>query len=140
MKDNIEIKAPEGYKFKEIKDGNVVFEPIQTDYNYVIEQLGLGDCRFVSARCYSERQTDKLRSINKLLNVAKYLNGDWKPDFKNDNDKKWHIYLDITQKPETNYDFMLTKSFVYFKTEELAQQAVEILGEDTIKLALTTDY
>lgn len=29
---------------------------------------------------------------------------------------------------------------IYFKTRELAQRAIEILGEETIKLALSTDW
>jgi hypothetical protein len=33
-----------------------------------------------------------------------------------------------------------TNNDIYFKSKELAQQAIEILGEETIKLALCTNY
>lgn len=142
MKNTIEIKAPDGYKFKEIKDGNIVFEPIQKiNYDYVIEQLDLDlqDSNIVMLRCYSTRHAEKLRAINRLLNVAKYLNGDWKPDFSGIGKQKFYIFINEGKLDITANTFCID-SCCYFKTKELAKQAIEILGKDTIKLALSTDY
>lgn len=75
------------------------------------------------------------------MNIAKYLNGDWKPDWENNNEKKYAMTLDKNNKAiwiECNY--CVNKGMAYFKTEELAQKAIEILGEETIKLALSTDW
>ena len=86
----------------------------------------------------SNKQLRKLLAINKLMNVAKYLNGDWQPDWNNHKELKYYICI-------SKYTSMYVAtcdntSFVYFKTKELAKQAIEILGEETIKLALSTDW
>lgn len=92
--------------------------------------------------CTSEKQAQKLLAINKLMNVAKYLNVDWQPDWNNDKEYKYYIYL----KSCYNYDVSIecscsyTYSIVYFKSEKFAQQAINILGKETIKLALCTDW
>jgi hypothetical protein len=102
--------------------------------------LDLPDSMIVTFRCYSRKQCEKLRAIHRLLNVAKYLNRDWKPDFSNLNEYKYYIKLEENNKIDFDFHSCYNRSIIYFKTEELAQQAIEILGEDTIKLALTTDY
>lgn len=75
-----------------------------------------------------------------LMNVAKYLNEGWQPDWKNRNEDKVFIYIDYIDKSmKFGRSSIHQSSEVYFKSEELAQQAIDILGE-TIKLALCTDY
>lgn len=88
--------------------------------------------------CTSQTQAEKLLAINKLMNVAKYLNNGWKPDWDNGNECKY--YLCDNNSIKYSCCSYLHASVVYFKTKELAMQAVKILGEDTIKLALSTDY
>lgn len=86
----------------------------------------------------SKRQLHKLLAINKLMNVAKYLNEDWRPDWTANN-SKYALYLDngnINVISDTFFQY----SMVYFSRKELALQAVEILGEHTIRLALSTDW
>lgn len=89
--------------------------------------------------CTSQKQAEKLLAINKLMNVAKYLNDGWQPDFDCKHDYKYYIAL--------TYDILkicngqtLQCGDIYFKSRELAEKAIEILGEETIKLALCTDY
>lgn len=92
-----------------------------------------------SNNCTSQKQAAKILSLNKLMNVAKYLNGDWKPNWNAD-DKKYFIFIrynDTLIIAQTIYDH---NGEIYFKTRELAEQAIEILGEETIKLALCTDW
>lgn len=89
--------------------------------------------------CTSQRQAEKLIAINKLLNVAKYLNGGWKPDWENYDEFKYYIYI---SSGNINIDSIMSSfsDLVYFRSRELAQQAINILGEETIKLALCTDW
>lgn len=89
--------------------------------------------------CISEKQAKKLLAINKLMNVAKYLNGDWQPDWDYMHEKKYYISIEDKQ-IKICYVDNLQCSNTYFKSKELAEQAIEILGEETIKLALCTDY
>ena len=91
-------------------------------------------------QCCSDKQLEKIIAIAKLMNVAKYLNGeDWKPDWDNEYELKYFINKNRTgiyvfRSNCNNF------SIVYFKTEEAAQQAIDISGEETIRLALSTDW
>lgn len=89
----------------------------------------------------TKEQLERLLAINKLMNVAVYLNEGWKPDFCNNDETKWAIHY---KRDNINAICVIPSWFtqtteVFFKTKELAQQAVEILGEETIKIALGVD-
>ena len=86
-------------------------------------------------------QLKKLLAINKLMNVAKYLNGDWQPDWDDETEDKVYIsYNYITNEINFNEHLIYQSSYIYFKSKELAKQAIEILGEETIKLTFCTNY
>lgn len=89
--------------------------------------------------CTSEKQVEKLMAINKLMNVAKYLNGDWKPNWDNLNEYKYTFSINANMLVSTT-DELIQYSTVYFKSERALKEAKIILGEDTIKLALSTDW
>ena len=83
---------------------------------------------------HTEKMADKLKAIRDILVVAEYLNEGWKPDFKDYIQYKYsidivHLNIKVYRWKESNI------SITYFKTKELAQQAIDILGEDTIRLA-----
>lgn len=90
--------------------------------------------------CTSEKQVQKLLAINKLMNVAKYLN-------EKENNNRYYYFLKLINGEiytESLYYFTSNKNSCYgivcFNSNELAKKAVEILGEETIKLALSTDW
>ena len=161
----IKIKdiCPEGYKLDKERstlDNLIFIEDI--NYNYISEKLfnnkiiyyitsdgDISQAYPSSAlnhmtnknNCTSVKQVKKLLAINMLLNVAKYLNDGWKPNWNDDNEKKYTISLDRNNKKiNITWNVLVNKCPVYFKTEELAQKAIDILGEETIKLALSTDW
>lgn len=103
--------------------------------NLIIDKINYDDL----TNCTSEKQAQKLLAINQLMNVAKYLNAGWKPDW-NSIECKWYIALGKKSNPNIYYVTHECSINVFFKTRELAEQAIEILGEDTIKLALSTDW
>ncbi len=88
----------------------------------------------------SEKQLEKLLAINKLMNVAKYLNNDWKPDWSNEREIKYFIFINSHNALLIDDNISCNRGIVYFRKRELAQQAINILGEDTIRLALSTDW
>ena len=90
--------------------------------------------------CSSLKQAEKLLAINRLLNVAKFLNKDWKPDWKRPEQDKWYIYIDENNEIRVNVVSSWCSGDVYFRTEDLAKQTIQILGEDTVRLALRSDY
>ncbi len=80
---------------------------------------------------------------NKLANVARYLNGDWKPGKNNLGHFNAYVLFVTPNKDYIGYTKIQDcahNSNVLFKSKELAQQAIEILGEETIKLALEPLY
>lgn len=89
--------------------------------------------------CTSEKQAKKLLAINQLMNIAKYLNGDWKPNWFDDKESKYYIFI-YNGKIDISNTALSNCLEVYFKSKELTQQAIEILGEETIKLALCTNW
>lgn len=156
----LKIQIPEGY---EIDKENSTFECIkfkkkQLTYRDVAEKLFTHkDCFFPDTdgkihyvdylvaghtqpnNCTSRKQAEKLLAINKLINVAKYLNGGWTPDWNDNKQDKYYLYLVHSNIYIYNITNM-NNSIVYFKTWELAERAIKILGEETIKLVLSTDY
>lgn len=153
----IKITVPEGY---EIDKENSTFECIkfkkQLTYEDVAKKLftckecffpdTTGKIRYISNlgvgyaqpnNCTSRKQAEKLLAINKLMNVAKYLNDGWEPDWDNTSEYKYFINSNLGICQNCMFPSGIN---VYFKTENLAKQAIEILGEETIKLALCTDY
>lgn len=161
----LKVKVPEGY---EIDKENSTFEcikfkPKRLTYDDVAKELFADKCYYIGLdgginlcnvditkpnRGTSTKQLKKLLAINKLMNVAEYLNKGWKPNWSDRNEPKYYIYLDVIIYSGNTYatfikiDFTISKnrSLVYFKTEEFAKKAVEILGGEIISLASTTDW
>lgn len=89
--------------------------------------------------CTSQKQAEKLLAINKLMNVAKWVNDGWQPDWSNPIECKYYIYT-MNEQLGFSFDTHVCNKIIYFKSEESAKKAIEILGEETIKIALCTDY
>lgn len=88
--------------------------------------------------CTSEAQVKRLIAFNKLQNIAKYLNGYWKPDFDG-NHKIWSICKD-GDTFVAMYTMTLNKASVFFKNEGLANEAIEIMGEESLNDLFSTDW
>lgn len=91
----------------------------------------------------TKHQLECILAKNKLANTAKYLNGDWKPgETKSGHFDAYVLYVT----PNKDYIGCIKihqcahNSNVLFKSQELAYQAIKILGEDVIKLALEPLY
>lgn len=154
----IKIDVPEGMEAY-LEDNIIKFKPIEKKLTYddiakelfenkdvwrigdlVINKYNRIGCWNYLTNCITEKQAEKLLAINQLMNVAKYLNDGWQPDWEEYNDNvKYYIQL-YHKNISITYTRHYNASFVYFKSEKLAQQAIEILGEETIKLALCTDW
>lgn len=89
-------------------------------------------------------QIEHLLCLNKLINVAKYLNdkeNDKKfPDWNDVNQYKFTIMIDNEYGLYIDHNTDSYSGSVYFKTKKLAQQSIEILGEETIRKALTLNF
>lgn len=70
-----------------------------------------------------------------LQNIADDLNGDWKVDWsvKNSNNK-YYIYINHNGSFNIDFHNALNHGEIFFKSEELAQQAIDIMGVDKLKI------
>ena len=160
----IEIIIPNG---KEIDweasatQKQIVFKDKQFTYEDVCEKLFkngycyIGMCGKVVVNGRNEnfrtdpsnaKTTHQLECIlakNMLANTARYLNGDWKWELGSHDaffimdrsSKESEMCLEID-----SYSCYAERSNILFKSKEAAQQAIKILGEETVKLALTPLY
>ena len=108
-------------------------------YEDVARELGTGDFKEFN---------NKLEAIGKLMAVAKFLNknedgSDWKPDFDDEFNEFYTLGIDPTDNSvnviQVNIQRVSTE-IVYFRTPKIAQQVIQILGEDVVRTALTTVY
>ena len=87
--------------------------------------------------CTSMAQAKRMVAYNKLMNIAKYLNGEWKPNFR-DNSKKWSINKYICY--GTQYTIELNEGNVYFKSADLADEAIRLMGKESLDNLFSTDW
>ena len=127
-----------------------VCEKLFADIYYYIDNFGtISSADSIDSHIYEsnnasiKHQLECILAKNKLANVARYLNGDW--ELGKTNFGHFDAYV-LFVTPSNNY-IGYTKiqdcaynSNVLFKSKELAQQAIEILGEETVKLALKPLY
>lgn len=91
-----------------------------------------------AVNCTSVAQAKRMVAFNKLQNIAKYLNGNWKPDFDG-NHENWSI-------TKTGDDFLATytrnvnKANVYFKSRDLTLEAIRLMGGYSLNDLFSTDW
>lgn len=88
--------------------------------------------------CASEAQCKRMVAFNKLQNIAKYLNKGWKPDFPDSNN------YTICKKCAGGYCILGNTKYqagaIYFRTEELANEAIRLMGEESLNDLFSTDW
>lgn len=90
--------------------------------------------------CTTPNQAKRLRAFNKLQNIAKYINGDWKPNFDG-HTKNWSINKEINSNVYTIlYSDKCNEGSVYFKSEGLANFAASLMGKESLNDLFSTDW
>ena len=129
MKTEIRIQVPEGM---EIDRKNSTFECIK----FKPKEITYADisCMMVpyNYTVYTTaRHQQKCVIFRKLLEVADYLNGDWKPDWNNYNQCKYYIsYSSKTRTFCIQNCWYVNPSIVCFSSKENALKAIKIIGEE----------
>ena len=140
------IDIPEGY---EIDKENSTFECIKfkpikkyLTYKEVAEKLNKDTCFFIAKgkiQSYAQyasydnpgvansyRQIEKILAINQLINIAKYYNGDWKPDWNNKYELKYCIsFTTITNSYNIASRAQTYLNAIHFKNQEDAQAVID---------------
>lgn len=88
--------------------------------------------------CASEAQCKRMVAFNKLQNIAKYLNNGWKPDFPGSNNYA------ICKNYAGGYSLIGNRKCqagaIYFRTENLANEAIRLMGEESLNDLFSTDW
>ena len=129
MVTEFKIQVPEGM---EIDKENSTFEcikfkPKELTYQEIAEKFPKNSSVSVNANHLSKHLT-----IRQLLEVADYLNGDWKPDWNDMNQVKYVISYNVNKKIFIEGCYYTNYSIVCFSSRENAEKAIEILGEKNI--------
>ena len=132
METEIKIQVPEGM---EIDKENSTFEcikfkPKKITYFDVTKHLSYTHAVYVA----KEEHKSKCTIFRKLLEVADYLNGDWKPNWDDSKQIKYFISYDYMNKTFDICDrHLMNSGVVYFSSEKNALKAIEIIGEEELK-------
>lgn len=132
----VKIDVPEGY---EIDQENSTFECIKfkkkDSLSYEeIQDLARGGSPYISGVYCCLRHVEQLKVYRMLLEVAEYLNEGWKPDWKEPTQRKYFIDKDYDGTYIVNYCNLPCSSSGYFKSAELVEQAIKIIGKGNLNL------
>lgn len=101
------------------------------------EKQGHESCKDV-VNCTTPAQAKRYAAFNKLQNIAKYLNKGWKPNFRS-TEEKWAIVKD-EEGFSAQYNQRVNNASVYFKNEGLANEAIRLMGEESLNDLFSTDW
>lgn len=91
-----------------------------------------------SVKCTTPAQVKRCDAFNKLQNIAKYLNNGWKPKFGY-NEENWAIVKD-EEGLVPRYNQRTNDGSVYFKSEDLVNEAIRLMGEESLNDLFSTDW
>ena len=120
------IDIPEGMEIdlenSNLAKGIVRFKQSIITYKDVEDTLKLGkNCKSI---IINESNASKLVALSKLMNIAKYYNKDWKPDWNNSDKSKYYIrYNTGTYAVDCNYTYNYGN--IFFKNKKDAQAVID---------------
>ena len=122
------INIPEGMEIdlenSDLAKGIVRFKQSIITYKDVEDTLKLGiNCKSIMV---NKNNVSKLIALSKLMNIAKYYNGDWNPNWGSLMEPKYYIYYNtqsniygVANASSTNY------SNIYFRLDKDAQAVID---------------
>ena len=120
------IDIPEGMEIdlenSNLAKGIVRFKQSIITYEDVEDTLKLGiNCKSIMV---NKNNVSKLVALSKLMNIAKYYNKDWKPDWNNSDKSKYYIrYNTGTYAVDCNYTYNYGN--IFFKNKKDAQAVID---------------
>lgn len=90
-----------------------------------IAEIAARECLY-SSITVSASTRKKIIAISNLMDIAKYFNGDWKPDWSNIDKYKYYITYNGSNDTYTvDYNSIYTYSNIYFKNRKDAQAVID---------------
>ena len=134
------IDIPEGMeidlKNSDLANGIVKFKKKDITYENVEDALKLG--KNYKSIIINESNASKLVALSKLMNIAKYYNRDWKPNWNKKDEYKYHILHNNTEDIYmVDYNNTFTFSNIYFKNKE---DAIAVINNPNFRSILDEIY
>ena len=132
------IDIPEGMEIdlenSNLAKGIVKFKQSIITYEDVEDTLKL--CISYKSIMVNKNNVSKLVTLSKLMNIAKYYNGDWKPDWNNSYKPKYYIrYNTNTYVVDCSYTYNYGN--IFFKNKE---DAIAVINNPNFKDILDNIY
>ena len=130
MVTEFKIQVPEGM---EIDRKNSTFECIKfksKDLTY--QEISKKFQPYNYSVSTNAKNLSKLLIIRQLLEVADYLNGDWKPDWTNDTQYKYIISYNSKTRTLFIQNYWYNPGVICFSSKEKALKAIKIIGEEEL--------
>ena len=134
------IDIPEGMeidlKNSDLAKGIVKFKKKDITYENVEDALKL--CKNCKSIIINGSNASKLVALSKLMNIAKYYNGDWKPDWSNTDEYKYYIIYSYKDNIYAiDYSYYYTYSTIYFKNRK---DAIAVINNPNFRDILDAIY
>ena len=132
METELRVKVPEGMEIdKEHSTFECIkFKPKKLTYSYISSTMSPHNHIVYT----NERHQQKCVTFVRIIEVADYLNGDWKPDWNNGEQRKYFIcYNHFSRTVDVDSYYRCSFNAVCFSSEENARKAIEIIGEEELK-------
>lgn len=128
IKDNqLTINIPDGMEIdlqnSNFDAGVIKFKKKELTYEDIEKSLDLK--RNMTGISVDDNNSAKLCAINRLMCIAKFYNGDWKPNWSSIEYKYHILYCNRSQCYTTNYNTVFNINTVYFKCEKDAQAVID---------------
>lgn len=128
IKDNkLTINIPDGMEIDvencDFDTGVIKFKNKKLRYEDIENSLDLEGNR--TSIPVDDNNAFKLCATDRLMNIARYYNGDWKPDWSSVENKYYIIYCNRSQCYTTDYKTLIDINTVYFKCEKDAQAVID---------------
>jgi hypothetical protein len=102
---------------------------------YFVDMFGKIKCNQTTLyndrnNCSSREHIERWLLINDLLNVARFLNNTWSPNWDDEREEKYMIVIQKGKATSQKTEF--PASFVYFSSKETARQAIDIMSNEKL--------
>lgn len=133
------IEIPEGIEIdtenSSLAEGIIKFKPKYITYSKIVNSFN----SITNTNIYiHSSDTKRLKAIAQLMNIARYYNGNWEPDWSNPNEYKYFIvYTSDIYKVDYNWTSIYNR--IYFKNKKDAQSVIDNLNFRAILNAVYKD-
>lgn len=133
------IDIPEGMEIdtenSSLAEGIIKFKPKYITYSKIVNSFN----SITNTNVYiHSSDTKALKALAQLMNITKYYNGDWKPNWCNSDEYKYYIiYKSNDNTYAIDYSWNYIRNSIYFRNKK---DAIAIINNPNFKTILDAIY